>query len=67
MREADKISDVTIKKYLEEIGMVKNKYWKYFLHPESDRKLQYLKIMDAYSEDRKMFLKDPSQSLFTRK
>ena len=66
MREADKIDDATIKRYLEETGLVKNKYWKYFVSQENDRKMAYLKIMDAYSEDRKMFLQDPSQPLFTR-
>lgn len=28
--------------------------------------MKYLKIMDGYSEDRKMFMKDPTQSVFMR-
>ena len=28
--------------------------------------MKYLKIMDGFAEDRKMFMQDPSQAVFTR-
>lgn len=33
MREADKISELEVKRYLVATGLIKNKYWKYYLEP----------------------------------
>ena len=66
MKQAREISEMEIQGMLRELDMPENWYWQYFLKSDSDQKMMYLKRVDRFSEDRKAFLKDPSQMVFSR-